>query len=87
MTPKNIFKSGKPTMENADKDLVNLYTAVGFVVVQWGQAEQSLDLAVSTLYQYYKGASYAKRMPRMLAHKLKFIKEILAVPAYGTSLL
>jgi len=87
MAPNNRIKSDKPLMKNISEDLSDLYTAVGFVVVQWGQAEQSLDLAVSTLYQNYHGASYAKRMPKMLAPKLEFIKKCLDVPAYGPSLL
>jgi hypothetical protein len=34
-----------------DDELDALFQAVGFVVVQWGQAEQSLDLATAVLYQ------------------------------------
>ena len=74
-------------MKNISEDLSDLYTAVGFVVVQWGQAEQSLDLAVSTLYQDYGGTAYAKRMPKMLSPKLEFITKCLDVSKYRQSLL
>ena len=60
-----------------DDDLEPLFKAVGFVVVQWGQAEQSLDLAVNTLYQDYANYNLAKRMPKMLEVKLQFIRNCI----------
>jgi len=38
-----------------DGELDALYKAVGFVVVQWGQAEQSLDMIVAMLFQNLGG--------------------------------
>ena len=37
--------------DSAIGDLDSLFNVVGFVVIQWGQAEQSLDLIISTIYQ------------------------------------
>ena len=47
-------------------DLESLFIAVGFIVIQWGQAEQALDLIVSSLSHAYPGKK-AKRLPVMLA--------------------
>lgn len=58
-----------------DKELDALFKAVGFVVVQWGQAEQSLDLATGVLYRNLGGKDIAKRLPKMLEPKLKFIED------------
>ena len=61
-----------------DDELDALFKAVGFVVVQWGQAEQSLDLATGVLYQNLGGKPLAKRLPKMLETKLEFIEKCLA---------
>jgi len=61
-----------------DEELDALFKAVGFVVVQWGQAEQSLDLATGVLYQNLGGKALAKRLPKMLDTKLEFIAKCLA---------
>jgi hypothetical protein len=58
-----------------DGELDALFRGVGFVVVQWGQAEQSLDLATGVLYQYLGGKSLAKRLPKMLETKLEFVEK------------
>jgi hypothetical protein len=60
-----------------DDELDALFQAVGFVVVQWGQAEQSLDLATAVLYQRLGGKALAKRLPKMLETKLEFIEKCL----------
>jgi hypothetical protein len=60
-----------------DDELDALFQAVGFVVVQWGQAEQSLDLATAGLYQRLGGKALAKRLPKMLETKLEFIEKCL----------
>lgn len=57
-------------------DLESLFIAVGFIVIQWGQAEQSLDLIVSTLSHAYKGKK-AKRLPVMLETKITFLRKHL----------
>lgn len=59
-----------------------LFKAVGFVVVQWGQAEQSLDLATALLYQTLGGKPLARRLPKMLDTKLDFVSKCVAkIPA------
>jgi hypothetical protein len=42
-----------------DDELDSLFRAVGFVVVQWGQAEQSLDIITAILYQQLRGKQLA----------------------------
>jgi hypothetical protein len=61
-----------------DEELDSLFKAVGFVVVQWGQAEQSLDMLVAMIYQQLGGKQFAKRLPKMLSTKLKFLTECLS---------
>jgi hypothetical protein len=61
-----------------DEDLDALFKAVGFVVIQWGQAEQSLDLIVSMLYQNLGGKELVKRIPVMLAPKLNYLRKCLS---------
>jgi len=61
-----------------DEELDALFKAVGFVVVQWGQAEQSLEIIVAILYQNLGGKRLMKRIPVLLAPKLKFLRECLA---------
>jgi hypothetical protein len=62
------------------KDMDALFRAVGFVVVQWGQAEQSLDLLVASLFQECGGKRLAKgnRMPVMLTPKLEFVRKCVS---------
>lgn len=60
-----------------EENLDALYKTVGFVVIQWGQAEQSLDLAVNTLFQACGGHALAKKMPKMLETKIKFVRDCL----------
>ncbi len=61
-----------------DEELDSLFKAVGFVVVQWGQAEQSLDMLVAMIYQQLGGKQFAKRLPKMLSTKLEFLTECLS---------
>lgn len=63
-----------------DEDLDTLFKAVGFVVVQWGQAEQSLDLIVAGLFKNYGGKHLARksRIPIMLGTKLEFVSKCLS---------
>lgn len=60
-----------------DKDLDALFQAVGFVVVQWGQSEQSLEMIVAMLYQDLGGKALAKRIPVLLTPKLGFVRKCL----------
>jgi len=56
-------------------DLETLFKAIGFVVVQWGQTEQNLDLMIVGLFSYYKGHPLFVQRPRNLAPKVKFLRE------------
>lgn len=55
-------------------DLDTIAKAIGLIVLQWGQAEQSLDLLVAMLWQSFNGKSHAKRIPLMLDPKIKFLR-------------
>ncbi|MBK5283721.1 MAG: hypothetical protein JJE16_16750 [Nitrospiraceae bacterium] len=59
-------------------DLETLFKAVGFVVVQWGFAEQSLDLTVAIIFHSYNGHPLVKRRPSMLRPKLDFLSRCFA---------
>src|SRR5262249_36447884 len=62
-------------------DLDALAKAVGLLVLQWGQAEQSLDLIVAALWNWGDGKRHAKRIPIMLERKLVFVRSCLAIGA------
>jgi hypothetical protein len=55
-------------------DIESLFKAIGFVVVQWGSAEQSLDLIVAAIFHRFVGNPLLKRRPRMLAAKLDLLR-------------
>ena len=59
--------------QDAD-DLDAIAKAVGLVVLQWGQAEQSLDLLVAKLWHSFNGKRHAKKIPWMLQQKIKFVR-------------
>jgi hypothetical protein len=63
-------------MSNVDTESA-LYSQVGFIVIQWGHCEQSLELLVTTLFREYGGNALPKRnrMPKQLSEKLAFVKE------------
>jgi hypothetical protein len=63
--------------EGAPPEVLSLYQAIGFIVIQWGQAEQSLDLLVAAIYRGHGGRPFAKKrqIPRALTDKLKFIRK------------
>lgn len=71
---------GPSGIEYDDDDIDTLFKTVGFVVVQWAQAEQSLDLIVAGLFQNYGGKRLARknRLPVMLATKLEFLRKCLS---------
>lgn len=56
-------------------DLETLFKAVGFVVVQWGFAEQSLDLMVATIFHSSEDRSLTKRRPQFLVPKVQFLTD------------
>lgn len=49
--------------------------AFGLVVIQWGQAEQSLDLIVALLWQSLDSRHHARKIPIMLEPKLTFLRK------------
>lgn len=55
----------------------SLLRTVGFIVVQWGHCEQSLELLVNTLFRNFGGSTLPgrKRMPRPVSEKVAFLKE------------
>ena len=59
-------------------DFETLFKAVGFVVVQWGFAEQSLDLTVASIFHFYHGHPLIKRRPSLLKSKLDFLSQCFA---------
>ena len=59
-------------------DLDTIAKAIGLVVLQWGQAEQSLDLLVAMLWQSFDGKRHAKKIPFMLDPKIKFLRACIA---------
>jgi len=56
-------------------DIETLFKAVGFVVVQWGFAEQSLDLIVAKVFHSFDGHPLIKRRPQHLEPKIEFLRE------------
>ena len=58
----------------------SLLKTVGFVVVQWANCEQSLELLVNTLFREYGGNELPgrRRMPRPVSEKVAFVKECAA---------
>lgn len=59
-------------------DLETLFKVIGFVVVQWGSAEQSLDLMVANIFHCFNGDPSLKKRPRNLEPKVKFLQERFA---------
>ncbi|MCX7167779.1 MAG: hypothetical protein NTV11_16095 [Rhodocyclales bacterium] len=55
----------------------SLFKTIGFIVVQWGHCEQSLELLVNTLFLQYGGNKLPKRkkMPKQLGEKIAFARE------------
>jgi hypothetical protein len=60
--------------ENDEGDLDTIAKAFGLVVIQWGSAEQSLDMLVALLWQCFPTRTFSKKIPKMLSPKLKFVR-------------
>lgn len=60
-----------------EDDTKALFSAVGFIVVQWGQAEQCLELISHTLFQEFGGKRLASehKLPKMLGRKVAFVRK------------
>lgn len=56
-------------------DLETLFKAIGFVVVQWASAEQSLDMLVAAIFHCRKNDSLLKRRPRNLEPKVALLQK------------
>jgi len=56
-------------------DLETLFKAVGFVVVQWASAEQSLDTLVAAIFHCCKNDSLLKQRPRNLKPKVALLEK------------
>lgn len=59
-------------------DIETLFKAVGFLVVQWGHAEQSLDLMVGSIFSYFDRHPLLKEgRPRNLEPKIAFLSKCI----------
>jgi len=63
---------------NSGSTAESLFKTIGFVVVNWGHCEQSLELLVNTLFREYDGNKLQKKMPKPLSAKIAFVKECAA---------
>lgn len=67
--------------EHADQDKTDLDTiakAFGLVVINWSNAEQSLDMLIALLWQSFPTRTYSRKIPMMLAPKLAFARQSFA---------
>ena len=67
--------------EHADQDKADLDSiarAFGLVVINWGNAEQSLDMLTALLWQSFPTRTYSRKIPMMLAPKLAFARKSFA---------
>lgn len=56
-------------------DIEKLFKAVGFVVIQWGFAEQSLDLIVVAIFHGFEKNLSLNRRPQNLRPKVDFLRK------------
>ena len=56
-------------------ELESLFKAVGFVAIQWGFSEQSLDLMVASIFHSFDGHPVLKRRPQNLEAKVDFLRK------------
>lgn len=65
-------------------DIESLFKAMGFVAVQWGFAEQALDLLVASIFHAFPGHPLMKRRPMNLEPKVQFLTKCFSeLPALG----
>ena len=58
-----------------------LFKAVGFVVIQWGHAEQTLDLLVTAVFSCYQGHKLLNHRPTQLKDKINLLRKcFVALP-------
>jgi hypothetical protein len=61
--------------EEERKDFQDLCACIGFVVVTWAFAEQSLDRIVSVIYDQCGGSTITKNTPWSLKPKIDFLRQ------------
>ena len=66
-------------MAEENDDFRSLCASIGFVVVNWTLAEQSLDFMVERIYTKCAGNTIEKQLPRTFQSKVKFLRK-----AFGT---
>lgn len=60
-------------------DIETLFKAVGFITVQWGFAEQSLDLMIAVIFHSFEGHPVlSKRRPQFLDPKVELLEKCFA---------
>lgn len=62
-------------MAEETDDFRSLCTSIGFVVVNWALAEQSLDFMVETIYNKCAGNTLEKQLPRAFQRKVEFLRK------------
>jgi hypothetical protein len=68
-------------MDEQFDDFNSLCTVIGFVVVNWALAEQSLDFTVETIYSKCAGNTLEKQLPRSFQRKVKFLRKAFRTSA------
>jgi len=59
-------------------DIETLFKTVGFIVVQWGLAEQTLDFIVAAIFHGFEKHPSLKRRPQNLEQKVDFLRDCFA---------
>jgi hypothetical protein len=62
-------------------DFRSLCASIGFVVVNWALAEQSLDFTVETIYTQCAGHTIEKQLPRAFQRKVEFLRKAFRTSA------
>lgn len=63
-----------PSIQRDKEDLDNLARMVGLLVIQWGSAEQTLELTVSALFNSGSGPKVKSgKVPQQLTAKLEYL--------------
>ena len=59
-------------------DIEALFKVIGFIVIQWGHAEQSLDLMAANIFHFLNSHPLVKgkRRQQHLKQKIKFFSSI-----------
>lgn len=63
-------------MAKENEDFNSLCTAIGFIVINWALAEQSLDLLVETIHRECAGKDIERNLPRAFSHKVRFLRKM-----------